>query len=90
MNIPYKTYLTEEQSVITACTYEGDTSNLPGLVRSMLEKKDDDYAPVGEIASYIDPSFETVYWNTVSAVITQTATPQEAVQQLDDAMAALP
>lgn len=84
------TYLTEEKNVITACQYEGDTSVLPGLMQSLLEKKDDDYASGGEISGFIDPSFETAYWNSVSAVITQTATPEEAVQQLDDAMAMLP
>lgn len=84
------TYLTEEKNMITACQYEGDTSVLPGLMQSLLEKKDDDYASGGEISGFIDPSFETAYWNSVSAVITQTATPEEAVQQLDDAMAMLP
>ena len=41
------TYLTEEKNVITACQYEGDTSVLPGLMQSLLEKKDDDYASGG-------------------------------------------
>ena len=83
------TYLTEEKNIITACQYDGDTSELPGLMQSLLEKKDDEYASGGEISGFIDPSFESAYWNSVSAVITQTATPEEAVQQLDDAMAML-
>lgn len=82
-------YLAEEKHIIPACQFEVDTESLPGLMVSILEKKDDNYASGGEIAGSIDASFETVYWNTVSAVITQTATPEEAVQMLDDAMSAL-
>lgn len=75
------------------CAYnldEVDMSNIRPLYSSMLEKSTDDYIGVGEISSYLDPSFETEYWNAVSAVITQTATPEEAAQMLDTAQANMP
>ena len=79
------TYLTEEKNVITACQYEGDTSKA-ARINAVPAGEEGDYASGGEISGFIDPSFETAYWNSVSAVITQTATPEEAVQQLDDAL----
>lgn len=79
--------LVEEKHIIPACSFNASDVDIPNLMVSLLEKKDDEYASGGEIAGFIDSSFETVYWNTISAVITQTATPEEAVQMLDDAMA---
>ena len=79
-------YATEELTAMTACKYNGDISKLSGLFNSVVEKSSDDYPGYGEMASYIDPTFESVYWNAVSAVITQTATPEEAAKQLDDVM----
>lgn len=67
-----------------------DFSNVNGAYKSLLEMAADDYIGVGEMSSYLDPSFEASYWNAVSAVATQTATPEEAAQMLDDAQAAMP
>lgn len=77
----------EKYNGFPAYEYTGDISKLPGLYQSLLDKNADEYTGVAEMAFYIDPTFEAAYWNSVSAVITQTATPEEAAQQLDDAVA---
>lgn len=80
------TAFTEKYSLVTPNYYKGDESKLPPLFVKTLEKVGDDYTGYSEMSSYLDPSIESVWWNAITAVITQTATPEEAVQQLDDAM----
>lgn len=81
----YVNWLVEEKTWYPAYTYTGD-AELPELYTSMLAKIEDEYFGVGEMASYVDTSFQAAWWNACSAVITQTATPEEAAQQLDDAI----
>lgn len=78
-------YAVEESIKWTAGQYTGETE-MPASTLSLIEKMEDDYTGLGEMAAYTDPSFETAWWNACAAVITQTATPEEAAQQLDDAM----
>jgi raffinose/stachyose/melibiose transport system substrate-binding protein len=79
-------YYVEQEQVISCYKYE-NSGKISTLYASALEKLADDYAPVTEISALIDPAFETAYWTACSAVMTGTATAQEAAQQLDDAMA---
>lgn len=78
-------YAVEELSSWPAAVYTGEV-DMPSSTLSLIEKMEDDYNGLGEMAAYTDPSFETAWWNACAAVITDTATAEEAAQQLDDAM----
>lgn len=57
---------------------------LDALTVDIYEKIGDDYAPIGESYNYVDNKLVDTFWNSVTSIINQSITAEEAAQQLDD------
>jgi raffinose/stachyose/melibiose transport system substrate-binding protein len=81
--------LVEEHGILSPSKYSGDISKLPPLFQNILKFAEDEYSPVTDPSDFIETTgFADPWWTAVTAMITNTWTPQEAAQSVDDWLAA--